>query len=296
MKYALSILVLANLLGPLGCYETSEANEPDAGSDADTDTDSDSDTDMDSDTDADTDADTDSDTDSDSDTDMDSDTDADTDADTDSDTDADTDADTDSDTDSDSDTDTDTDSETDSKCINNGGQCKFACPEGTIFDDSFTGCAFQNKLCCMPEDPLKPCSGYEDSSTGICWQNPSDYVFREGYLAETYCKNRGWLLPTIDELMSLVNGCASVLDCDPDTCAQSCDAPCSTGCDIYQGPEDGCYWKENLNGPCEFYWSSSKADFDLFALGVSFDSAQVIGKYVQEGTPNGRIRCIISAP
>lgn len=227
------LLLLALLLGcsdPQGPLYI----EPDGG-DADTDGDTDADTDSDSDTDSDVDVDTDTDTDTDGDTDTDTDTD------TDGDTDTETGADTDTDTDSDTDTGTDTDVDTDT--------------DGDTDTDTGTG------------DPPVDCSGdWEDTTTGLCWENPPIDTVMDADACAAHCSSLGdgWRMPTIDELRTLirlpvspVGDCAANLpwgSCDvtdPGCLEPSCGDSCGS-CVYGGGPAPGgCYWPDELLGSCE---------------------------------------------
>jgi len=269
-----------------GCWSAEDpVNNSDAGTG-----DSGSGSDADGDTDADADSDSDADSDGDGDTDADSDSDADTDADSDGDTDADGDGDSDADTDSDSDSDSDTD--TQDGCVEVGGVCKFACPDGTSWESSYTDCTL-NRLCCMPRDTDSPCPGFEDIETGICWQNPAEDVGRAGKHAKTYCENRGWRLPSIDELRTLVDGCdlPDCIDLPDDYYEHNCE-----GCEPDAGPSDGCYWKDGLDGLCWMYWSDTPArsTSSLYWLAVDFRAGSIVESSSNDVPHGFRCRCIIS--
>jgi hypothetical protein len=290
--------LLAALLLAGGCWDSNGAGNGDAsaedggdtGGDADADADGDADTDSDGDTDADSDADTDSDADSDTDSDGDSDADSDADADSDTDTDSDADADSDADTDADADTDTDTSE----GCVASGGQCKLVCPDGTEWDSAYTDCKL-NRLCCMPTDTDAPCPGFFDPATGMCWQNPAEDIYVTGKRAqEQYCPNRGWRIPTIYELMSLIRGCPVIESCKnlpQDYTADQC-----WGCEdaIGEGPDEGCYWDSALEGPCESYWSSDIYVADSKSLVVFFGGALVTVGLTYDEPGTNRVRCVIS--
>jgi Protein of unknown function (DUF1566) len=141
--------------------------------------------------------------------------------------DADTDSDTDTDTDTDADSDTDLDTDTDSYCIGNGV--------------------------------------WYDSTTNLCWQKISDRSAYGPSYAESYCSSLtidgydDWVLPRVQDLISLIKGCSSrkcgVSDpgCLESSCVEGSD--CSP-CNPLEG--DGCYWDQALVGSCEeFFWSSS---------------------------------------
>jgi len=108
-----------------------------------------------------------------------------------------------------------------------------------------------------------------DTATGLCWQTPQKDAFDPhdtGVVpseAFAYCRSleiggtRGWRLPTIDELRSLVAG-------SPETetgggCGVTSGAstdqgktPACLGGLPHQGPgQGGCYWKQGLTGTCD---------------------------------------------
>ena len=80
--------------------------------------------------------------------------------------------------------------------------------------------------------------------------------------ALTLCGFDDWVVPTIDELRSLIRGCPSTVT--GGTCGvtnaclgTACDAGCAI-CDYMAGPgPDLCYWPVGLSGPCSGYWTSS---------------------------------------
>jgi hypothetical protein len=263
-------LVLAAGLAALawGCGDDDDGS---TGTDADTDSDTDGDSDADADADAD--ADTDSDADTDTDADADADADADTDADSDSDTDADTD--TDADADADADTDTDTGTGTDS-----GNDCT---------DDGV----------------------WYDNTSGLCWQNPPLGGTFSWSDAVAHCDGLSlggfydWRLPLIQELISLIRGCAGDIETgdlstsacgvtDPGCLEIECvdsDSGCGY-CDIFEGPDDdpsGCFWDPELGGACDwFYWSSSSCTTYMTTAWYVFFGYGSVDDFVKTSTGNAR--------
>jgi hypothetical protein len=264
-----TILIIACLSG---CGSDPDPYIP-TGTDADTDADSDSDADADTDTDSDADADTDTDSDADADTDTDSDTDTDTDTDTDADADTDTDTDTDSDSDSDSDT----------ECEGDFGYC---CEES---------------------------GNWYDSASDFCWQDPPIEVGERAGLswldAFDYCNDgtwggyTDWVLPDIDELISLIRGCVdgtttgdlSLSNCgveDPGCTNSVCnDGVDCDACSADEGPGvEGCYWDTALSGTCLWTWSSSlRADDAGYAWAVKFNRGLAVCK---PKNWNFNVRCV----
>jgi len=102
-----------------------------------------------------------------------------------------------------------------------------------------------------------------DAATGLCWQNPypeTGYAYDD---AVAYCDDlvwdgdSDWRLPDIEELRSLIEGCAATAlgggcgvaeDCATE--AEPCLAAACDGCAAGEGPDAGCYRKPALEGPC----------------------------------------------
>jgi len=137
--------------------------------------------------------------------------------------------------------------------------------------------------------------GWIDPSTNLMWQKepaPNEMDWED---AITYCNALSlgnatdWRLPSISELRSLVRGCPgtqsagtcgvkdnclSVADCRDGTC---------NGCDENQGPNNGIYWPDDIEGTgnpqhqyYEWYWSSSTvSDQTSWAWGIDFPWAWV---------------------
>jgi hypothetical protein len=119
---------------------------------------------------------------------------------------------------------------------------------------------------------------------GMQWQNPPAENSMPWQDAIDYCDNLSldghddWRLPSISELRSLIKGCAATEtggSCGVDDGCLSYDTcwddPCS-GCDA----AGGCYWPDEMEGPCSWYWSSSpREDNDNYAWYVYFYDASV---------------------
>ena len=128
---------------------------------------------------------------------------------------------------------------------------------------------------------------WTDSSSGLTWQNPPAESAMQWPEAVDYCENlildghSDWRLPTISELRSLIrgcpatqtgwscgvdDGCLSFSSCWSDPCEG-----CSSG-----GPDDGCYRPVEVEGSCDWYWSSSsREDDDFYRWFVIFFSGRV---------------------
>jgi len=111
--------------------------------------------------------------------------------------------------------------------------------------------------------------GWRDSQSGLTWQvTPSENGMKWAD-AKSYCSNLSlggysdWRLPSIDELRSLVRGCAATQaggNCkigDSHLKSSGWSDACR-GCSWKRGPGvDGMYWPRELKGQCCSYWSSS---------------------------------------
>jgi hypothetical protein len=119
-------------------------------------------------------------------------------------------------------------------------------------------------------DPGSEGGTWYDPSSGLTWQNPPLDGTRIWSNAKSYCSgltmdSGGWRLPTISELRSLIRGCTATQTGGSCGVTESClsygscrDSSCS-GCLYNGGPSEGCYWPDELEGPCSWYWSSSAA-------------------------------------
>lgn len=140
-----------------------------------------------------------------------------------------------------------------------------------------------------------------DPSSGLTWQNPPYSGTKVWDDAKSYCASlslagRGWRLPTISELRSLIRGCAATQTGGSCRVMDSClswstcrDASC-VGCTSNQGPAGGCYGPGELSGTCGRYWSSSPvADPGGTAFLVNFDYGRVSNAYPDTGVG---VRCV----
>jgi hypothetical protein len=143
---------------------------------------------------------------------------------------------------------------TDRQCGDDG--CGGVCPPGC---DPGLECDSTGR-CNPPETCV---GGWLDTTTGLCWQNPSeDDVRGTAEQGIAYCANlsRGefgpgsWYLPTIGELRSLVRGCPPTETGGRCNVSDACTEPrcvnaaCS-GCEAWAGPgELGAYQPPELRG------------------------------------------------
>ena len=136
-------------------------------------------------------------------------------------------------------------------------------------------------------DPGGECS-FVDESTGLCWQEPPSADAFTWDAAKSQCAALGLRLPKVQELASLLRGCAASSACgvsDPDCAASACRSdPSCNGCPATAG----CYWDASLTGTCDWYWTSSAVDdapydawFIYFQTGSIDYGAQGVEKYVR---------------
>jgi hypothetical protein len=130
---------------------------------------------------------------------------------------------------------------------------------------------------------LVDCAGGKlDQGTGLCWQEPPSTKWMGWDAAIANCADldlaghADWRLPSIDELRSLVRGCAATepagaCGVTDDCLTASCSSDACYGCPAMAGPAGGCYWPGGLAGECGGFWSSSQhGGSALLAWGVSF--------------------------
>ncbi len=147
-----------------------------------------------------------------------------------------------------------------------------------------------------------------DPSSGLLWQKQQGAPMFHEY-AEQYCRElrigdlKGWRLPTVAELRTLIRGCSATIQKGPcmvrDTClgGQCLNDDCD--CAAYNGPgEEGLYWQTGVwldpewKSKSGFFWSSSRpADVESGkqAWGVSFATG---GIAVHDPSTAGYARCV----
>jgi hypothetical protein len=149
----------------------------------------------------------------------------------------------------------------------------------------------------------------KDPTSGLTWQVTPTGGAMNWSNAQAHCTGLslaggGWHLPTISELRTLIRGCPGTVTggaCElTDACLdRSCaDAGGCTDCVYDKGPTGGCYWPDNLQGNCDWYWSSSPVEDSVYyAWGVGFDSGYVYRYYVDGYIGHdGHVRCVRDAP
>ena len=140
-----------------------------------------------------------------------------------------------------------------------------------------------------PEDTYSPPGGtWKDPTSGLTWQVTPTGGTMNWSAAKAHCvglplDGGGWHLPTISELRSLIRGCPGTVTggaCEvTDSCLSysSCwDEGACWSCSGNTGPAEGCYWPDNMQGTCSWYWSSSPVeDGDILAWYVGFGGGYV---------------------
>jgi len=148
--------------------------------------------------------------------------------------------------------------------------------------------------------------GWYDSTRGLCWQNPPDETLRNWGDAVAYCDGLelggrdDWQLPTVDDLRSLIRGCAATEGGGPCAATGTCldlgchGEPC-LGCGYGGGPASGgAYWPSDVTGPVFWYWTSDACtSLSADAWAVFFASAY-IEVFGMIGTFN--VRCVHHEP
>jgi len=149
-----------------------------------------------------------------------------------------------------------------------------------------------------------------EASAGLCWQEPPFFEPLNFTEATAFCEDfdlggyNDWRIPNIDELRSLIRGCA--VNEPPGACGVTAQAPacldpgCSNTCGECSenaGPAaGGCYWDVALSNRCSNpLWSSSP-------LGTSLDSHWLIhfaiAGLMSHGTTDSTnlVRCVRTGP
>jgi len=141
-----------------------------------------------------------------------------------------------------------------------------------------------------------------DPTTGYWWQNPPFDGQKDWDGGVAYCSTlnvggqTGWTLPTISQLRSLIRGCPATQTDGGCGVTDSClDGGCvSADCDGCGDKDGGCYWDSNLQGTCDYYWSSSpQIDEAEYEWDVFFKTAMIISSYEPS---NLNVRCVRVVP
>ncbi len=155
---------------------------------------------------------------------------------------------------------------------------------------------------CLRAEPVATC--WTDPTTKLTWENPStppgcswqDAV--DDCTALSACGLTDWRLPTIDELRSLIRGCAGTVTggaCPVHVGSSASDFTSSCYCTKFSGPSPGgCFWDPVFGERCGFssllYWSSSEtAVTNKTAWAASFFDARLLPPFK---TDKQRVRCV----
>ena len=149
-------------------------------------------------------------------------------------------------------------------------------------------------------------SCWTDPTSELTWQITPTGGQMEWSEAKAHCASLsltggGWRLPTISELRTLIRGCRGTVTggaCGvTDKCLRGHGHPSGScwnkgdcwDCSGADGPANGCYWPDEMQGRCFWYWSSSAvAGSGGRAWGVSFPFG---GVYVP-GSSVKYVRCV----
>ncbi len=169
-----------------------------------------------------------------------------------------------------------------------------------------TGCDYnhQTEVCDhgCDQGACITCPGWQDPSTGLCWEEPvasGDVAWIE---AGNHCSglNGGgaelWRLPTIDELRSLIRGCDKTIyrasygsgECPTSHACPTCysTADCLSPCSDNGGSgQSGCYMDSALacTGTQKFWSDTYTGSNPKYPLFVRFNDGNV-DQYIQWGT------------
>jgi len=176
-----------------------------------------------------------------------------------------------------------------------GGQCFDPCLGKECGDDGYGGSCGT----CGTWEWTASCEAgtcvyhaWLDDTSGLTWQDPPSDAKMSWSGAMSYCENLEldggyWHLPAVWELRTLIRGCWFTADggscnvSEYDCLGWSCWGDSCAGCTSNQGPADGCYWPDELQGACDLYWTShpDAAGFaDDYPILVDFSSAELTFK------------------
>jgi len=220
---------------------------------------------------------------------------------------SDIDTDSDSDADNDSDADTDTASETESETGDtetetaDTGDTESEWPTDTETDTETGTDTGDDTETDTGTDLVGDCTGpgvYFDAVNSLCWELSPPTTAIIYVDAEARCStlvldgSNDWRVPDINELQTLVQGCATP-GCgvhDPGCLYEYCDDSCPV-CSLYGGSgPGGCYWNVVFGADCGYFWSSSAV------VGVAYNAHWLIGfpsaSFLAYGDANTlRVRC-----
>lgn len=148
-----------------------------------------------------------------------------------------------------------------------------------------------------------PASCWTDPTTQLTWevpQTPAACTWQaalDDCAALTACGHDDWRLPNIDELRTLVRGCAGTVTggaCAAHVGSSASAYSSACWCTKLAGPGPGrCYWDDVFGSECgtlaQWYWSSSDVTSWPSAWAVSFFEGRVAP---ETKTHVQRLRCV----
>ena len=183
----------------------------------------------------------------------------------------------------------------------NDQACLAPCAGKECGDDGYGGLCGICETGSLCQDGMCQHIYWIDPVSGLTWQGTPTGGNMNWSDAKSHCAGLsldggGWYLPTIGELRSLMRGCPGTVTggaCDvTDACLDSScnDEGGCTDCSHNDGPADGCYWPDEMQGTCSWYWSSSPVeDYDSLAWYVGFDYGNV---YYTSDFLGKLVRCV----
>lgn len=219
------------------------------------------------------------------------------------DSDSDTDSGSDVDNDTDVDSDSDGDADTGTGITSDTGDDTGSGPDTDTGSDTGTGTEW--------------CLGYgvwKDSTTGLCWENPSGTVPMKYPAAVNHCAgldiggSSNWRVPTISELRTTIYNCPYMITGGVCRVTDQCsnysecyDVPSCSGGQC-KGPVDvGCLWSPYLDGPCydaksnsSFHWSKTPCSLapDLVWVLMFGSATMTLGYTLPDADGGAYIRCV----
>jgi hypothetical protein len=150
----------------------------------------------------------------------------------------------------------------------------------------------------------QPASMWTDTESGLTWMRyPDSGMTPQEAIDFCYNLNYGttvgvWRLPTIDELRSLVSGCPNTEPEGSCPITNECNARYECGysvescsCPAFQGPTDGCYMPEELEGGCQTRYLSSTPVSDVSGFVWSLNHTDSAIGWVSLSN-SGLVRCV----
>jgi len=182
-----------------------------------------------------------------------------------------------------------------------GGECKAGISDGECGANAAAcvACEF-GKLC---QDQTCASVLWKDPASNLTWQNPAQGNLMSWSDAPLYCSKLsldggGWHLPTIGEFRTLIRGCPATVAGGTCKVTDSClsygacwDQVLCSACQSAAGPAGGCYWPEEIQGSCGWYWSASAVqDLVVPPWGVNFLTGGVV--FPGAGDTSKLVRCV----